>query len=40
VGRPDQLKGWKQIIATMDAPASAEGGKVTQLIAADKAAAP
>jgi type II secretory pathway component GspD/PulD (secretin) len=40
VGRPDQLRGWKQIIATMDAPAPHEGGKVTQLIAADKAAGP
>jgi len=40
VGRPDQLRGWKQIVATMDAPAPASGGNVTQLIAADKAAAP
>ncbi len=38
VGRPAQLRAWRQIIAALDAPEAAD--KVTQVLAADKAAAP
>jgi general secretion pathway protein D len=38
VGRPEQLRAWRQIITALDTPAAA--GKVTQLIAADRKAAP
>jgi len=38
VGRPDQLRAWRQIITALDAPAAAD--KVTHLLAAEKAAVP
>jgi type II secretion system protein D len=38
VGRPEQLRAWRQIITAIDAPAAAD--RVTQLIAADRKAAP
>ncbi|MCC6491431.1 MAG: hypothetical protein IT424_00230, partial [Pirellulales bacterium] len=38
VGRPDQLKPWRQIIAALDAPPAAN--RVTEIIGAEKAATP
>jgi type II secretion system protein D len=38
VGRPEQLRAWRQIVTALDAPPAAD--RVTQLVAAEKAAAP
>ncbi|HEX6961914.1 MAG TPA: secretin N-terminal domain-containing protein, partial [Lacipirellula sp.] len=38
VGRPEQLKAWRQIVTAIDAPAAED--RVTKLVAADKKAAP
>ena len=38
VGRPDQLRAWREIVLALDAPTVGE--RVTQLVSADKAAAP
>jgi general secretion pathway protein D len=38
VGRPEQLRAWRQIVTALDTPAAAD--RVTQLIAADRKAAP
>lgn len=38
VGRPEQLRAWRQIVTALDAPAAADN--VTQLLATEKAAVP
>jgi type II secretion system protein D len=40
VARPEQVRGWTQIVAAMETPAPQGSPNITQLIAADKAAAP
>jgi type II secretion system protein D len=40
VGRPEQRRGWAQVVAALDSPAPRGSSDITQLIAADKAAAP
>jgi general secretion pathway protein D len=38
VGRPEQLRAWKEIVAALDAPAAPD--RVTKLVSTDKAATP
>lgn len=38
VGRPDQLRAWREIVLALDSPTA--GDRVTQLVSADKSAAP